>query len=173
MKKIVSFIVVLAFLLGSCVSSNIRSNKSPDFNEKITKLFIIGKVGEKAKYFYSALATNFVASLKEKGIEVRTFYVDPLSLDSDEDMTKRIALYDPNLVMIINQTESRENVNGFGFGGGFTIGGTFDIKMFQPNSKNPVWRANLKADSSVDLKDAAKNANKKLVEKLIEDKLLD
>jgi len=132
----------------------------------------MGKVADNSKYFYSALATEFVLSLKERGIEVKTYYVDPLSLESDEDVAERIELYDPNLVMIISQTESRISTDGFGFTGSVT-GGTFDIKLFQPNSKNPVWRANLDVESSTDFKDAAKNANKKLVAKLIEDNLLD
>ncbi|KAB8151519.1 hypothetical protein EZY14_018535 [Kordia sp. TARA_039_SRF] len=170
MKKIFPFVLLL--LLTSCVSSNIRSNKSPDFNEKIAKLFVLGKVVDNAKFFYGSLATNFVASLKERGIEVKTYYVDPLSLESDEDIAKRIEIYNPNLVMIISQTESRVTTDGFGFKGEVT-GGTFDIKIFQPNSKNPVWRANLTADSTLNLKDAAKRANKRLVEKLIEDGLLE
>ncbi|MEM6721286.1 MAG: hypothetical protein AAF611_18305 [Bacteroidota bacterium] len=169
MKKIIPLVFVL--LLTSCVTSNIRSNKSPDFNEKITKLFVIGKVADNSKFFYGSLATNFVASLKDRGVEVRTYYIDPLSLEPEEDITKRIKLYNPNLIMMISQTESRVQSDGFGFVG-VASGGTFDVKIFKPNSKNPSWRANLKIDTAANLENAAKKANQTLVEKLIEDGLL-
>ena len=77
--------------------------------------------------------------------------------------------------MMINQTESRQTINNNGFGWGNTglnTGGTFDVKIFQPDSKNPVWRANLKADGQFGLETSAKKAVEKLIEKLIEDKLL-
>ncbi len=171
MKKI--YAIVLFLLLTSCVTSKITSNKAPDFNEKITKLFIVIKVTENTKYFFSSFTTSFIASLKERGIEVKTHYLDPLSLESESDIDEKITLYNPNLTMIINQTESRQTVSVFGFGAtGTTTGGTFDIRIFQPSSKNPVWRANLSVDSSLELETAAKKANKKIIEKLIEDGLL-
>jgi len=173
MKKIYS--IGILFLLTSCVTSKITSNKSPDFNEKITKLFIMVKGTDSAKSFFKSFTSQFSNSLSQRGIESKTHYFDPLSLESESDINKKNSSYNSNLIMIINQTESRQtiNQNGFGWGyGGTNTGGTFDVRIFQPNSKNPVWRGNLKADGQFGLQTSAKKATEKLIEKLIEDGLL-
>jgi hypothetical protein len=171
MKNIYS--IVLLLLLTSCVTSKITSNKAPDFNEKITKLFIVIKVTDNAKLFFSSFTIKLIASLKERGIELKTHYLRPLSLETEDDINEKIKAYSPNLTMIISQTESRQTVSRFGFGStGTTTGGTFDVRIFQPSSKNPVWRANLSVDTSLGLETAAKRANEKLINKLTEDGLL-
>ncbi len=179
MKKIL--IIGILFLATSCVTSNITSNKSKDLNEKISKLYIIVKGTEEAEPFFKSFTAELGNTLKLKGIESKVKYSDPLSLESDSDVDQNINEYKPNLIMIVNQTESSQTMNsGFnnGFGnvgwgyGSSTTGGTFDVKIFQPNSKNPVWRANLKTYGQFGLKSSAKKACEKLIEKLIEDSLL-
>lgn len=179
MKKLL--IIVTLFLATSCVTSKITSNKSTDFNDKISKLYIVVKGTDSAEPFFESFTAELGNSLTQKGIESKVKYYDPLSLESENDANQNITDYKPNLVMIINQTESRQTMNsGFnnGFGnagwgyGNSNTGGTFDVKIFQPNSKTPVWRANLKADGQFGLKSAAKKACETLIEKLIEDKLL-
>ena len=173
MKKIYSIGILL--LLTSCVTSKITSNKSPDFNEKIGKLFIMVKGTDSAQSFFNSFTNQFSSSLNQRGIESQTHYFDPLSLESESDINEKISSYNPNLTMVINQTESRQTVNqnGFGWGyGGTNTGGTFDVRIFQPNSKNPVWRPNLIADGQFGLETSAKKSTEKLIEKLIEDGLL-
>jgi hypothetical protein len=173
MKKI--FLSVTLLVLTSCVTSKITSNKSPNFNEKIEKLFIMVKGSDSAKPFFQSFVVEFRKKLNEKNIESKSHYFSPLSLESESEIDEKISNYKPKLIMMINQTESRQTINNNGFGWGNTgmnTGGTFDVKIFQPNSKNPVWRANLKADGQFGLKTSAKKAVEKLIEKLIEDKLL-
>ena len=179
MNKIL--IIGLLFLATSCVTSKITSNKSTDFNEKIAKLYIILKGSDSAEPFLKSFATELSNSLTEKGIESKVNYSDPLSLESESEANQNITDYKPNLLLIVNQTESRQTMNG-GFNNGFgnagfgygtmNTGGTFDVQIIQVNSKNLVWRGNLKADGQFGLKSSAKKACETLIEKLIEDKLL-
>ena len=173
MRKII--MIGVLFIASSCVTSKVTSNKSASFNEKIDKLFIMVKGTDSAKTFFNSFTSELTTSLREKGIESNNHYFEPLSLESESDVDIKIQNYNPNLIMIINQTESRQMVNANGFGWGYgasNTGGTFDVKIFQPNAKNPVWRANLKADGQFGLETSAKKACEKLIEKLIEDKLL-
>ncbi|MEZ4797723.1 MAG: hypothetical protein R2785_11215 [Flavobacteriaceae bacterium] len=174
MKKALVF--GFLFLATSCVTSKITSNKSPNFNEKISKLYVMVKGTDSAKPFFYSFTDELRASLKSKGIESTVKYIDPLSLESESDINQGINDFGANLIMIINQTESRTTVNnGYGWGwgsSGTNTGGTFDVQIFQLNSKNPVWRANLKADGSFGLKSSAKLACEKLIGKLLQDSLL-
>ena len=176
MRKIALTIGVVCFLMGC--STKIASNKATDFSEKITKLFIIVKGTETSQSFLDKLTENFGAHLAENGIPYQKFQMEALSLESEEDIQKKVVEFGPNLVMMISQTESRRTTNGgfspgfngpgFGFGGGTSAvtGATFDIKLYRPGSQNPVWRGNLKADAQFGLASSAKKANEKMIKNL-------
>ncbi len=168
MKK--TLIIGLLFFATSCVTSKITSNKSSDFNKKIGKLYVLVKGTDSAKPFFESFTNELSASLNAKSIESEVKYLDQLSLESENEINQAISDYGGNLLMVINQTESRQTINNNY--GAYNTGGTFDVKIFQPNSENPVWRANLKADGQFGLKTSAKKACEKLIEKLIEDNLL-
>lgn len=171
MKKAVSILAL--FILTSCGTSHIASNKSPDFNEKISRLFIMIKGADSSHQFFQRFTGDFNIALEEKGIESETYYFDHLSLDPESDINGKISSYQPNLTMTINQTESRKLVTSHGFISSTTdTGGSFEVQIFQPNSKKPVWKAYLQADSEFGLEIAAKKACQKLITQLIEDKLL-
>lgn len=161
----------LLIILSGCVRTNITSNKSPDFTGKIERLYIMVRGSDGAKSFFNSFNNSLSQSLKSRGIETTYHYFDPLSLESDEDVAKKINEFGPNLLMMIQQTESRSTMNQNGWGSANT-GGTFDIKLLQPDSKSPVWRANLIADASFGLSVSARRSTEKLIEKLILDKLL-
>lgn len=175
MKK--TLILGILFFATSCVTTKITSNKSADFNEKISKLYIIMKGTESVEPFFKSFSSELVNSLTLKGIESKVVLSDPLSLESEIDVNQKIIDYKPNLLMIIQQTESRQTVNsgfgssGWGYGSSDT-GATFDVKFFQPNLKNPIWRGNLKADGQFGLRSSASKACEAFIAKLIEDKLL-
>ncbi|SCY58662.1 hypothetical protein [Flavobacterium caeni] len=183
MKKI-AFTIGMFWLLTGC-ATKVASNKATDFTHKITKLYIVVKGTDSAEKFLRKFTENFTSHLTASGIEHAELFMDPLSLESDEDVHKKIQAFAPNLVMTISQTESRRTTNGgynpgfhggtgFAIGGGSSVtGGTFDIKMFTPGSTKPVWRGNLKADAQFGLASSASKANEKLIKKLIEDGLLE
>lgn len=191
----------LAFLIISCgVKINIESNKAPDFSEKITKLYILIKETDNAKAFMYPFFKGFEAHLAEKNIPFQEYFQDALSLETDEDVDKKIQEYGPNLIMVISQSQSiithsssyNSGFNnggfksggfksgGFGYnsyGGGTTgrkiTGGIFDIKLYKPGVKNPVWRGSLKVNGASGIKKAGMKAYDVFIQKLIEDQLLD
>ncbi len=181
----IRFLIIAMFVVAvTGCATRISSNKAPDFTEKITKLYVTIKGSEGSSKFVKSFLTNFNAKLNEKGVAVENYYYDPLSLESDEDLQLKIENYQPNLVMVINQTESRRTINN-GFSGGYpgsggmgwggsaaNTGATFDVKIYRPNSKTPVWRANLKVDGQFGLASTANKITEKLVKKLMDDQLL-
>lgn len=168
-------IILIPFIFSSCVTTNITSNKAADFNEKISKLFITIRGSEKAKPFFNSFIKEVSDNLSQNGIPSKKHYFDPLSLETEKDVENKIADFGPNLIMVVNQTESRNtvNVNNTGWGGyGTNTGGTFDVRIYKPGRENPVWRASLKADSWSQLSETAKKSSILLLEKLTEDGLL-
>ncbi|MFA0961664.1 hypothetical protein AB9P05_07645 [Roseivirga sp. BDSF3-8] len=161
----------LILLLSGCVSTNITSNKAPGYTGKIERLYIMVRGSDSAKPFFNSFNNSLSESLKSRGIETSYYYFDPLSLENEDDVMNKINEFGPNLVMMIQQTESRSTMNQYGWGSTNT-GGTFDIKLLEPDSKSPVWRANLKADAQFGLTESARRSSEKLIEKLILDKLL-
>ena len=169
----------------------IDSNKEPDFSGKISKLYILIKQTDNAKPFLYPFITRFETYLTSKNIAFQEYYLEQLSLETDENVQKRIDAYGPNTVMIVSQDQSRithsYSNNGFAGSGGYNsvgfggnagnmrriTGGTFDIKLFIPKSKNPVWRASLRADSPKGIKRAVTEATEKFINKLIADNLLE
>ncbi|MGN7786051.1 hypothetical protein ACTJIJ_16090 [Niabella sp. 22666] len=168
MKKII-FIVSL-FLIG-CVQTQIVSRKADGFTEKISKLYILVRGSDKAHPFFIAFTKSIVDDLSKRNIPSEVYYFDPLSLKTEKDLIERINTFNPNMVMHIDQTESRNTSSSYGWGSTNT-GGTFDVKIFKPDSERPVWRANLQADASLGLETSAKKASQRLREKLIADGFL-
>ncbi|WP_157637967.1 hypothetical protein [Flexithrix dorotheae] len=164
-------ILVFCILLFGCVTTNITSNKSPGFNEKIRRLYVMERGSESAKLFFSSFNNYLGQSLKNRGVKTKFHHFEPLSLESEDDILQKVNEFGPNLLMVIQQTEGRATVNQYGWGTTNT-GATFDIKLFKPDSKTPVWRANLKVDASFGLSESAKGSSDKLIEKLVFDKLL-
>lgn len=171
MKKLICSIVLLCTMIismNSCASVDITSVKSPDFNKKIDKVFITMKGAEAWMPFFEIFKTNLQDKLKAKSIQTECYVFAPLSLDSENDLLAKINAYQPNIVMTINQTEtsqiSMRNA---------TYTGRFDVKMFEPLSDKPIWRANMVVYSQMDLSEGAKTSAEKLVAKLKQDKIID
>ncbi|MDO9261667.1 MAG: hypothetical protein Q7U08_06980 [Flavobacteriaceae bacterium] len=162
MKKLL--LIGLSLLLSNCVTTKIQSNKAYSFNEKISKLYILVRGNDDSRSFYTSFTNDFEKTLNEKGIKYQKYYYDPLSLETEKDIQTKINYFEPNLIMIVNQTESRNTVNqnAFSFGSNSTnTGGTFEVKLFKPNSDNPVWRAKLQADGQFGLSTSAEKASQK------------
>jgi len=81
--------------------------QAPDFTQKIERLYIMVRGAEEAKTFFRSFNSELILSLRERGIEAQYYYFEPLSLDSDEDILNNINKFKANIVMMINQTETR------------------------------------------------------------------
>ncbi len=164
------FAVITTLLFQSCVSTKIESNKSPDFNQKVSKIYI--KVQGSSQKYMKQLIDYILPELKSHGIEAATYYYDPLSLDSEKDILEEIKAYNPDVVMSIGQTEKRATSNNY-YGTHATVtGATLDIKIFIPGKENPVWRASLKTDSDFGVANASESSAKKIINKLKDDGII-
>lgn len=175
-KRIISNFFNLIFLISlfstGCVTSKIASNKAPDFNEKISKVYLVIKSSKGAKEFSYSFKTAFLHALSARGITSDYYVMDELALESDKDINEKISKFNPQVLMVMTQTEA-EGYNSNNFGGSSNIsGGVFDIKIMLPESDKPVWRASLEAygDNGIDV--AVKKSVKKLIDQLTIDKLI-
>ena len=171
------FLTLCPILLFSCVVTHIESNKDPNFTKRIGVLHIIVRgIHSSDKYLFT-MADYLSDELNKKGIKTTLERVNPLSLESDKEMMDRINKLNPDALMVINLTESRRTINRNGYNvftneNTTSNGATVDIKLFQPSSDKPFWRANCNSDSQVGQGAGGKKSAQKIIEKLIADQLI-
>jgi len=162
------FIITLA---SSCTTTKIDSNKSPNFNQKVSKIFLTVRGSEGSKEFMKPLTTSLVSELTTHGVECNYYTFDPLSLETDKDLIEKIKIYNPDVVMTVVQTERRVTSGSMGRA---ETGATLDIRLFIPNQDNPVWRASVKVDGNFEVAlNPAKQTTAKIIEKLKMDGIID
>jgi hypothetical protein len=162
--------VLLLMILTSCVTANITSNKSPDFTQKVQKIFITGRSSEASKAYLQSVVRYTQTYLKAHKVETEFYYFDQLSLVSDSELNDRINQYNPDAVMVINETERRSRQGQFYQT--INSGSTCDIKLFLIGKDNPVWRASLVADGNQGVEEASEQASKYLYDKLKTDGII-
>lgn len=166
--KITALLLFIGLLTGC--SAKIKSTKSAEFNQKVTRvLFMLeNKSSDKAPgSFFGALTDAFTTELKGHTIESMGV--------SESELAEEIRKYNPDVVMSIVQTRIMKGFSPNG-GGEYVGGATFEINMFTPaNPGNRVWTANVKVKGNLTAaeKSAAKKMAANLVEKLGEDGIID
>ncbi len=174
MKQLMVLSLVVLFSLSSCVTTSIRSNKSLEYTEKLDKVFVLVKGTDFTNNTFKPFFTKLYASLKAKGVAGGSYYIEPLSLKTDEEIESLIDEANPKLVMIIEQEEVRRFTSspirsGTGI---LRSGATFNIKITKFGSEKPIWRASLDAEGSHGITQAATKASRRVIEKLEADGLL-
>jgi hypothetical protein len=104
-------LALCSVLLFSCTVTHIDSNKDPNFNKRIGVLHIIVRGTHKSDAFLFAMADYLNDELNKKGIKTTLERANPLSLESDKEMLDRINKLNPDVLMVINQTESRRVIS--------------------------------------------------------------
>lgn len=152
-------LVITIGLLTSC-SAKIKSVKSPEFNQKMTRvLFTLENksTDEGPGGFFDAFAEALIAALKKRNIES--------TLANENKLAEAIEKFNPDVVMPVVQTKAKKNYSPDGFP--YTGSATFEIKMHSPASPDkPLWTAEIKVTGN--LTSAAKSNAKKTVSNLIE-----
>lgn len=159
-------------LLFSCTTTRLNSNKDPDFTRQIGSFHVIIRGSHSSDVYLYSLADYLREDLNKIGVKTTVERPNPLSLESEKEMLDRIARINPEALMVITQTEVRQTVGGYSMIGQKANGATLDIKLFQPNSDKPFWRANCRTDSDWGQGGAGKQSAKKIIEKLIADQLI-
>lgn len=160
-------VVLLIVLLTNCVTTNIQSDKSSDFTQKISKIYITVKAVGSSKMYMKALTKYTLMELKNHDVEATVHYFDPGSSERANDILKKIKNYNPDVIMELQQTEKR--MASGAHRKGTETGATLDIKLYLPNKSVSVWSGSLKAEGSLGLASAAQSSAKKIVQKLKSD----
>lgn len=171
-NKLVIFIFLLATFFSSCVSSRVDSNKRKDFTTQVKKVFITGRSSAASKEFMKLFSKNLLDGLKAKGVECVFYYYDPLGLETKEEILKMINDYNAEAVMNIEQTESTIQVGNMWSGNSQTEA-IFLVNLFTPDMNSPVWKASINISASLDLTLGSKQSAKRLIEKMVDDKVID
>ena len=134
-------LLIITFIACSCTAT-IQSNKSKDFNKKIGKFYAVIKVADNTGNFVPKFSTALQEGLKQRGVEIEFEVIDPLALETEQDLVRRVSDSQADALLVMSQTESvtYTNPNTFYIGGQKASGGSFDIKIFVPGNSRPVWR---------------------------------
>ena len=169
MKNIyLRYILLLPVIFSGCITASIDSNKNPEFGEKVERVYITMRGAPESSEFFYFFQRKLSEAFKSRGIDHQFHVFKELSLETEEDIMNRISQFDPQVLMLISQTERRSTVGNINS----SPGATFDIRIMQPNSKIMVWRASLKTDTFSNLGEGAQISTKKLIERMELDGLI-
>ena len=160
--RLAMFMLLLS-LFGGCVS--IKSVTDPNFKKHISRAFVQIRTSESASGFSKDLQRELVKGFERYGIDCRVHDRSALSLEGASDIKKKMEEYNPDVIIIISQTEQK-------YYNGATSGGEFELSMYEPNSDKPVWKAVLSSDTSGLGMGGATTVAGKILSKLEEDKLI-
>lgn len=168
--QLVFLSLLMITLLANCVTTNIESDKNPDFTQKVSKIYITVKVTGSSKAYMKAFTKYMLTALKTHDVESEVHFFDPESSERAKDIVKKIKTYDPDVIMSVQQTESR--MASGAHRNGTVTGATLDIKLYLPTKNTHVWSGSLKAEGSLGLASAAQSSAKKIVQKLKSDGMI-
>lgn len=135
-STILKSLIVLAVFLQSCVAVNITANKSSEYNKQPKSIFIVMNCNKQ----FNAFSESFLDGVKKrfslKNINVDYYRRDPLSLESEDDINKKINTSNPDALFIMVQ-KIIHTTNGS------VDGGTFEITLIDKETRKPVWKAEL------------------------------
>lgn len=166
MRKIIYLFLatVLAFLFQSCATVNMASNKSESYNKQPKKIYIVVNFNKDHKIFCNGLIAGLKNDFTQKGIQSDSYMHDALSLASDEDINKKANDYNPEAVLLIQQTLT---------GGGRA---TFELTLIDSETKKRVWKGAFEVStdtySSMEGEGTINKSVNTIVEKLAQDKII-
>ena len=167
MKKFILVFCVASSILMSCVTASVVSNRSPEIEEKIERLYVTMNGAPKSKMFFNSFSRELANEMELRNVDAEFQVFNELSLETEDDLLNKVIKFGPNYVMTIHQTERRTTVALITH-----PGATFDIKLIDPTTDKIVWRGSLKTDTVSELSEGAKISAKKLIQKLTMDGIL-
>ncbi len=133
---LVFFVLLLTVVLQSCYSAKIVSNKDVNYTQKLKRVYVIVSSAKDVKHFDDRLLTALTDKIKLKGVFADGFARNPLSLETEEDINRKINKYDPDALLLIKQTQITYINGGPG-------AGTFEITLIDKETKKNVWKSTL------------------------------
>lgn len=140
-------IFILVFTFSSCLTT-IRSNKSPDFNEKLKTVHVIMNMGKRASKFSDALQKKLKKEVTNYELKASFEEFSSLTLESKENFEKRINEMNVDALVIVGQTEGVLGSGTFGVIP-MAVGLTLEVTVVVPGAETPIWKASIDSDSSM------------------------
>lgn len=154
----------LLFIVQSCSTVNIASNKEQGYTKRPKKVYAVVTCNTRAGVFCDGLVKGLQEKLSAKGISFESSKHTSLSLETDDDLNKKIDLFNPDAILMIRQSISGDEM------------GTFELTLQDVETKKNVWKSelNVSADAytSIDNNDVIKKALKTLINKLTADNVI-
>ena len=140
------------------------SNKDVGFNKKFTRIFVFINSTKDSKTFWKAMGERLTNEFTQRHIESVVYVRDPLSLETDDDFSKRVSAYAPQGLLIIKQTVTS---------GDWRIG-DYELSLIDAATKKPVWKSqlNVHATGAVYMTNAVVESTKVIISKLTKDKII-
>ena len=159
------YLSLIIILLQACVTVKVASNKDESYTKQPKKIFVLMNAAKQSKEFTRVFLMELQSKLKEKGVETETYERDPLSLETEKDITSKINNYAPDALMVIAQKEVHSTNN-------MVDGGSFEISLTDGESKKVVWKSELGVVGPYTLGQTASKGLDEFMKKLVEDKIV-
>jgi hypothetical protein len=129
-KKILYLFLPFLMLFFSC-AQKIVSNKAADYNKKPKKIFVLTTYSKDGKAAGDEFSFALQQQFKLKNIACTGYEHDELSLDTEEDINKKISAYAPEGILSITQTGTDYNSGD----------GIFLLTLIDAQTKKSVWKS--------------------------------
>ncbi len=164
-KNLILLSLFLVTCLQACVTVKIDSNKEASYTKKPKKIYILISGAKQAKIFCQAFSDGLQSKFNEKGIQSESYVYNPLSLETDSDIDKRINQYSPEALLVIKQKQVHSTNGG-------VDGGTFELSLIDGATKKPVWKSELDVYGQMGMDDALEKSIATVCKKMEQDQLL-
>jgi hypothetical protein len=163
MKRIyyIVFTFLFSCLFFSCSTSSLIAKKSDKANGPYKRIFILVNNAVRTEKFIHTLTENLKTEFATRNMATDVYIKTDLSLDTQKDIDQKIIDFNPDGILVINQTEGMVYNGGAG-----SNGGTFDLKLFDKTPDNLVWRATLKASGDFGISMAVNKVTSDLINRL-------
>ncbi len=182
MKTIVHFgaiAILVASMFTSCAVAKIEANKSKQFNEKLSSIFIAVEGEPFYAEFINTIVDEMQKELKTKGVKVEINLHQALSLENEEDFKARVDELNPNAVLLIKENSVYVNaVNNPTYiflsaaSAELNKKYLYDFRLTSQASNKIIWRATLNSNVLLLTQAIAKEAALKMIKQMELDGLI-
>jgi hypothetical protein len=160
-------ILLLLFILAlqSCSSARIVSNKDVNYNRKLKKIYVFISSAKDVDHFDDRLLISLTDKIKLKGVFCEGFVRNPLSLETEEEINKKIDKYNPEALLLIKQTQVTYINGGPG-------GGIFEITLIDGETKKNVWKSSLNLSGPWQYDSTIETMVEKLLTQMVQDQII-